>query len=318
MEKNISDGNNFITPYKNTFISVWSYNNNIYVKNIDVKLLHTIEYGERIVSIAADLTFLYIGIDSLKYCRIIAYNLSTFKSHVTLFQRHTLVGVFISKHYGVCMVTHCYGEPPQATLTVKNESSKANAKAVIYTGIYSDFKRVISIENVYSAPFCLMNDPLFVLAWQDVENNLQLVSIDIETSKILRNNTPAFWCYIVGVYNSNKIYLSGFIPNVGIEIYKFDSNLKLIFKKLIKTGAAAPHLFSVGNINYLAIEPYTNDYSVDIYSLDELKLIKTMKNTIDPSFAVNSNSLSVLKLTLDSTIICELINLDIDEFHVIN
>ena len=313
-----SDGNNFITPYKNTFISVWGYNKNIYVKNVDVKLLCTIEYGERIVSIAADSTFLYVGIDSLKYCKILAYNLTTFKSHITTFERHTLVGVFISKQYGICIVTHCYGEAPYPTLLVKNEKSvKTDSKAVIYTGVYTSFKRIISIENVYSTPFCLMNDPLFILAWQDIQNNLQLVSIDIETNKINIASAPSFWCYIVGAYNCNEIYFAGFIPNTGIEIYKFDYNFNQLWKKLIKTGPSAPHLFSVNSKSYLAIESYTNDYSIDIYSLDDLKLLKTIENTIDPCFATNKNSLVMLKLELDSTIKCEEIDLDMNEFYII-
>lgn len=315
---NFSDGNNFIKSYKDRFIAIWSYDKNLFISEIfdnsflEKTNIYHLGYGERVVTFVINGSEAVIGIDSIKYCKLISYNLETHKKSIVTYRNYTLVDIYITIH-GLVTIMHYWDSsfPGESSKYMKPQT----AKTVLYIGsLDSSFTRIISIDNVYTSPFSLMlSETQFMICWQDIKNNLQMKILDIQnnTIKTLDAILSPFWCYTVGTSTSEYIDIAGYIPNVGIEIYRFNYELELISTKIIKGSTAAPHIFTTKDRSFIAIEPYTCDYAVDIYPVDSIEnSVKKLQNTIDPNFCYNKeiDATAVLKLSINSIIGLEIID----------
>ena len=195
------------------------------------------------------------------------------------------------------MVTHCWENIP---------------KTIIYIGASEQLNRIITIENVSSAPFCMKHGSKFILTWYDKDLEIRL----IDTSKnnvISKQLEIKSWCYTVGVCDDDRFYIGGFIPYIGTAVFVLDYDLNIIDNFTMNTATASPFMFYY-KTPLLSIEPYDDDYRVELYNMTG-KFIETIENATFPNFAVNGDTAIMIYINKESVLCLKV--LDIIDFQII-
>jgi hypothetical protein len=304
-----ADSSNFITAYKDHFAAIWAWHKNLFIKQIidgdfidrDLLKVYNMQHGERVVSFIQHEELLVIGVDGMKSCKLIFCNLDANTIFIREYDQHSLIEIFSDEE--LIVITHNWENSP---------------KTIIYIGVLNDLKRIVTIENVISAPFCMKHDNIFILCWIDRNNLLKVISIDISTNTIKRfeDTSQTMWCYTVGTYDDDRFYIGGFIPYNGTEIYIFDYDLNVIENFIMESKTpTSPNMFNY-KIPLLSLEPYQDEYNIFLYDMKG-NFIQQFENALSPSFAVdkNGNKAMILYIKKGSTLKLEYIKPQYKEFN---
>jgi hypothetical protein len=316
-----ADSSNLITQYNDKFAAIWGWNNKLFINTITLQgefenkellKIYDMQHGERIVSFIQHEDDLIVGIDGMKSCKLLFCNLEKNCQKIFEYKEHSLIEIF-SQDTSLIIVTHNWENKP---------------KVVIYIGVLNNIKRIISIDDIISAPFCMKIDEKIIISWNDKNNILKIQLIDINKNTIKNFDSESLQilhCYTVGSYDKNNIYIGGFIPNIGTNICIFDYDLNLIENYIIKTDSpSGPNMFT-HKIPVISIEPYDDNYIVQFYNLNRSKdsdynvPLETIENCISPNFAVNKKEdvAMMLYISKGSLLKTKLLNFRFEDFNII-
>lgn len=249
---------------------VWEYSLDLYLESSYHKpfIVTKLSDKERIVSLKKIDEEIFIGIESPEnYFKIITVDDKNIE--YKYYREHTLINMLVVENELVLV-------------------TQIGNKTIVYFGIGSDFTRIINIENM-SSPFC-MNYRSNIIFVENIKNNkLKIYNLNTKTKNIISKIIDPDWFYTVGTMTNDKIFLAGFIPNFGVKLIEFDKDLNIISTRDFRSiNSSAPYLFTVKNNPFLAIEPYTEDYKVELYNINNSYNCQILNSCISPDFYENT------------------------------